>query len=101
MFVLWRMVQMAETAYFRRLAGFSSIRLNDSKHLDVLKKGELLKSINRPSQRKCDIELFIQVNFQRLNEMDSIFLSYRAVKYPTKCAGNGIQNCHQPNTNFK
>lgn len=73
MFVLWRKVELAETAYFRPLAGFSSIRLNDSKHLDVLKRGELFKSINRPSQRKCDIELSIQMSFQRLNEIGMLF----------------------------
>lgn len=43
MFTLWRKVELAETAYFRPLANYSSsINLNDSRHLDVLKKGILL-----------------------------------------------------------
>lgn len=41
MFVLWRKVELAETAYFRPLAGYSSNSLTDSKHLDVLKRGLL------------------------------------------------------------
>lgn len=41
MFVLWRKVELAETAYFRPLASYSSNSLNDSKQLDVFKRGML------------------------------------------------------------
>lgn len=41
MFVLWRKIELAETAYFRPLAGYSSSSLNDPKQLDLFKRGML------------------------------------------------------------
>lgn len=39
MFTLWRKFELAETAYFRPLASYSSNSLTNFKQIDVTKKG--------------------------------------------------------------
>lgn len=56
MFVLWRKVDLAETAYFRPLAGYSSSSLNNSKQLDVLKRGKLQNRLIRKVSEKVVLE---------------------------------------------
>lgn len=54
MFTLWRKIELAETAYFRPLAGYSTSNLNDSKQLEALKRGMLWNMVLLISKENLD-----------------------------------------------
>lgn len=65
MFTLWRKVELAETAYFRPLASYSSSSggLTDSKQLDVLKKGTCYEIVVLVSGKNAiDLDFQVQVS---------------------------------------